>query len=192
MDSLTFRFQLRSLFTDRIIVDEILIDGPEITYELGLGNSNIGRILENVESVTGTEEKPAQEPPPAQGGKKVQINRLLITNAHVRISAKLMLGVAAPIPLPTIDMRDIGKEKEGRTFGQVVADVFRAIGRGTLGAVTGTGKLIGKGAGAVGHATAKGAKSVVGGIKNLFADSPSADTNNAADGAADTNAVVHP
>jgi hypothetical protein len=191
MDKLSFRFQPRSLFTDRIVVDEILIVGPEITYELGLTGSNMGKILDNVEAATGGEGTPKPAPTPAKGEKKVQINHLLITNAHVRLSAKLAMGGAAPIPLPTIDMKDIGKEKEGKTFGQTVAAVFRAIGHGTVQAVTGVGKLIGKGAvaagegvvhgvEAVGKGTAKGVGHVVGGVKSLFTGREAEGTNAAA------------
>ncbi len=35
---------LPSLLSDKIVIEEIYIDGPEVTYEAGLTGSNIGKI----------------------------------------------------------------------------------------------------------------------------------------------------
>ncbi len=42
--------KMGSLMSDVIEIDQVLIDAPEITYEVGLGNSNLNTILENVNS----------------------------------------------------------------------------------------------------------------------------------------------
>jgi hypothetical protein len=53
---------VRSALSDVVTVESILIEGPEITYEGGLGGSNIGKILENIEAFAGGGgEKPAAE-----------------------------------------------------------------------------------------------------------------------------------
>jgi hypothetical protein len=159
------RLQPRSVFSDRVIVEEVLIDGSEITYEMGMP-SNIGRILENVEAASGPAEKPTTEElkKTEKPARKVQINHLLITNARIHLGSKLTGGHAAPIPLPTIELKDIGKEKEGKTLGQTLAVVLSAVGEGTMKAVGGAGKLIGKGAKAAGEGVAESAEAVGGAV----------------------------
>lgn len=167
VNEVAVEFDPKSLFSNTIVIKRIYVKSPEIVYELGLGKSNIGRILERLE---GSEEagKPADKPKPAadEGGKKVIIEDFLIEGAHVRLSATLAMGVAAPIPLPPIHLKDIGKEegRKGASAAEVLKKVFGAIGHAVTGVVTGTVGLIGDGAKAVGHEAGK----VVGGVKHLI------------------------
>jgi uncharacterized protein involved in outer membrane biogenesis len=177
VNEVAVEFDPKSLFSDTIVIQRIYVKSPEIVYELGLGKSNIGRILERLE---GSEEsgKPADKPKPAEdkSGKNVIIEDFLIEGARVRLSATLAMGAAAPIPLPPIHLKDIGKEegRKGASAAEVVRKVFGAIGHAVTGAVTGTVGLIGDGAKAVGQ----GAGKAVEGVKNLFGfDGPAAATN---------------
>ena len=134
----------KSLLRDTIVIKRIYVDAPDITYELGLGKSNIGRILEQASGPAEPEKK--EEP----SGKKVVIEDFLIENGHVRISATLAMGVAAPIPLPTIHLTDIGREKQGASPLEVIKQVLGAIVGSVTKVVTGTVGLVGDGAKAVG------------------------------------------
>ena len=126
---------LKSLVTDRIVVREVLIEAPDVIYEMGLGSSNIGRIQKNLEESSGGEAggKVAEKP---EGGKKVQIDRLLIKDGKVHLSAKVLGGAALPIPLPEIEMKDIGKEKEGATMAEATSAVFSKLASGVSGVAT--------------------------------------------------------
>ena len=46
----------KSVMGKKVIVRSVRIEGPEITYEAGLGGSNIGKILDNMKS-TDSQEK---------------------------------------------------------------------------------------------------------------------------------------
>ena len=106
--------QPKSIFSDLIVIDDVVIDGPQITYEVGLGNSNIGTIQKNVESWVPAsddkEEKPDKEE--KEGGKKVQISHFLLDNGQINLSAKILQGKDLSVPLPKIELNDIGKPKE--------------------------------------------------------------------------------
>ena len=67
--------KMASLMSDVIEIDQVLIDAPEITYEVGLGNSNLNTILENVNSAlpSSDEEKKEEKEEKKEGGKKVVI-----------------------------------------------------------------------------------------------------------------------
>ena len=161
LGSLKVDIDTGSVMSDRVVIREIRIEGPEITYEVGLKGSNIGKLLENIEGEQ-PQESPEEEPEqeagePEKEGKKVQINDFIISGGKIRMSAVLMQGTAVTLPLPPIHLKDIGKEEDGATISEVVARVMKAIVKGVTETVAASGELIGKGAEAVGDAAMKGA-----------------------------------
>jgi hypothetical protein len=154
-----------------------------------MGGSNLGAILKTIESKAppaDTEAPPAEPEPPqaaAAEGKKVQINHLIVRDGRIGLSATLLGGSQATIPLPEIHLKDIGKEKDGASVPEVVAQVSRAL-FGAIGqAVAGSGKLLGKGADLAGDA-------LIGGVKAAgdIADESVKVLGDAAGAAADTAA----
>lgn len=169
------KVDLKSALTDKLVIEEILLDGPEITYEAGASGSNLNKIQENVAAFAkqagakGGAEPKAEKKEPDQ--KKVQINHFILKNAQVNASAAMFKGKALTVSLPDIHLKDIGKESGGTTMGKASAEVFAAINKSVAQTVTGSGKFLEKGAEAVGEA-AKGLGSDAGktveGLKGLF------------------------
>lgn len=157
LKQLLVRLQVRSLFTDTIVVKEVSVIGPEVTYESTLTGSNIGALqkaLAGEEKEAGSEEKaPAEEPAKAETpGKKVVIEKFVFDEGLVNLSLPGMMGTAMPIPLPAIEMTDIGKDEEGgASLTDVIGEVFSAIFSAVTQVVTSSGKLIGDGAKLVGE-----------------------------------------
>jgi len=168
---LTIDLKPASIFSDTIHVKRVYVKAPEINYELGLGTSNIGKIMEGLskkeEGGKPAEEK-KEEPQKKGGKKKVIIDDLLIENGSIHIAAKVTGGVGAPIPLPTIHKTDIGKDEGGASIASVVTGVFHELLGAVTGVATGAAKLVGEGATAVGDAAAGGVKAVGGAIGSLF------------------------
>ncbi len=172
------------LFSDTIVVKQILVEDPAITYEVGLGNSNIGTILNNLNG--DKSEKPEKEEKPEvaekseEGGQKVVIEEVCVSGGKIRLSAKILQGVAAPIPLPTVTLHDIGKEKEGgtsfldankqiltKTLTSVV-DVSKEAFAKLTGLASDAAKAVGNGAKAAAGAVSDGVKSGFNAVKGLF------------------------
>ncbi len=164
-----------SLFTDTIRVQQILVEDPAITYEVGLGNSNIGTILENVDKFSGASEAEPGEmagaPEPegeSGGGRKVVIEEVKVSGGRIRLSAKVLMGVAAPIPLPTVTLHDIGKSEEGGDEGvsmiQATSDVLKGVFSSVVDVAKKGLSSLGDGAKAVGGAIGDGAKAVGGAL----------------------------
>lgn len=121
-----------SLFSDRIIIREIYIDGPQVTYEVGLGGSNIGKIQENIKEFAGpAEEEPEAEPEEEKPGKgkQIQIDHFVFKNGKVSLSTQLLEGRRLTAPIPDVELNDIGKG------GGSIAEVSRAISAPVTGAV---------------------------------------------------------
>jgi len=160
----TVELDLWSLLTNRIIIEEIYVDAPEIIYEFGItGGSNIGKIQENVDKFAG----PKEEKP----GRKIQINHLLVKNGKVGVASKDLQGRGVVVPLPEIERRDIGKESGGASVGAVTKQVFGtltdAIGRAADAAQKGIG-VIGDTLKGLGGAGAKGVSDAVDKVKGIF------------------------
>jgi hypothetical protein len=150
---------LQSLRSDVIVIKRIVIVKPDITYELGPGGSNLQAIQRNVNRNTGSSSAaPAKEPATGRqsgSGKKVVIDDLVIKDATAHVSASLMQGQALAVPLPDLHLRNIGRESNGATAGEVVKQVLGALTKSVTTAVTkadlgGTTESIKKGAESVG------------------------------------------
>jgi uncharacterized protein involved in outer membrane biogenesis len=156
---------LKSALSDKLIVQEILIDGPEITYEVGPSGTNINKIQQNVAAFgksAGTKEADgSKSQKPDQTQKKVQINDFVLKNAKVTMSASMLQGKPLTIPLPDIHLRDIGKDSNGVTPQKAAAEVVTAVNKAVVQAVAGSGKFLEKGVEAAGEA-AKGLGSEAG------------------------------
>lgn len=150
---LDIKMDTRSLMSDTIRIQKIEIKDPKITLERGLTKSNLGALLENLEG----EKKESGEGTPAsknekkeEGGKKVVIDEISISGAQLNLSIKGMAGLSAPLPLPPLTLRDIGKEDDGASLTDVLARIVKAILGSATQVATGAGKLVGEGAKAVG------------------------------------------
>jgi uncharacterized protein involved in outer membrane biogenesis len=130
------RLDLRSALSDTVVIDEILVEAPDITFE-GLLTSNLSVIQDNVTATAPAgSSKPANDKPvkPAvSGSKKLLIKKLSLTNGRVITN---VTGRRLPLSLPDIHLTDIGKETGGATPEQVFSTVFSAITRSAMGAVT--------------------------------------------------------
>lgn len=118
--------------TDVIVIDEIMVNAPEITYEIGAGGSNIAAIQKNVEDTLKT--MGGSEPTPAdddKAGPKIVINNFYIKNGKIQVSSTLLQGKSLPVALPDIHLKDIGKDNkdgsDGASTAQVIDEVMSAI-----------------------------------------------------------------
>ena len=157
-----------SLMSDVIEIDQVLIDAPEITYEVGLGNSNLNTILENVNSSlpASDEEKKEEKEEKKEGGKKVVINLVKVTNGKIGVSAKIAGGMEAPIVLPDIEIKDLGKKEGGISMVQAAAITLKTTLLSIFDVLKSSGKLLLDGAKAIGEGIVDGVKSLGDGAKD--------------------------
>ncbi len=165
LDGFSMKLQPMSVLSDKIVINEIIIDGPEFIYESGLNikNSNISAILANIEAFTGESEEEMEE---AGSTKNVQIDLLRITGGQVKVSNKLMAGQSLMVPLPNIELKDIGADDDGSTFGETMKIVFQAINQGIISSVGKSGNAIGDQLKNIGEGSQKGLGGLLQGIKD--------------------------
>lgn len=149
-----------SVLGDHIVIDEIFIDEPQVRYETKIVSSNVGDLLKAVEAATGS--KDAQ--PTTKSGKplKFEVKHFRMQNGKVAVGT----GAAAiPLPLPPIDLTDLGTKEGGITPDQLAVAIMRSVSTSVVGATTKAAAKLGATMGAAaGDATKKATE----GLKKLF------------------------
>jgi len=180
----------KSVTSDIIVIKEVVIAEPEITYEFGGEGSNVGTIQKNVERKAGGGSKAGSAKSGADkdsGGKKLVIENLYIRDGSVNVSAGFLQGKKVGTKLPDIHLKDIGKSG-GKATGASPAEVAekivsaisgsatKAVGaldiagiKDALGKELGTAtKSLQEGAGAATKKLEEGAGGVTKGLKGLL------------------------
>lgn len=120
--------------SDPVVIKEIVIDGPKVTYETTGTDSNIDAIKRNVDAYKkqyagGGRQKGGE-------GPKLVIENLYIKGGEISVSAGFLKGKSLTTPLPDIHLKDIGKEKKGATPAEVATQVMDSM-------TSGVGKAVG-------------------------------------------------
>jgi hypothetical protein len=149
------RMNVLSALSGTVVIHEILVEAPELTFEGGLSKNNFNTIRDNVMgAVPGGPAKAAGNQPDKPAASSSI--RLLIREFAFRDGKMTAHVDAGPLGerdlslgLPSIHLTDIGKETGGATPEQAVSAVLSAIARSATGAVTDSVKQMseaGKGA----------------------------------------------
>ena len=113
--------RISSVLSDTIVIEEIIIQAPEFIYETKLTSSNIGKILDNVNKFAGSSEPAKQE---SASTKKIEIKRFVLEGAVVSVSAA---GMTMPVPVPRMEITDIGTAKGGVLPAEAAAEVLKRV-----------------------------------------------------------------
>lgn len=148
-----------SLLSDKIVVDRIVVAGPEIILEGGLKDNNLTAIQKNVtEAVGGGATAPGtQEPAGAQ--QKIQVNHFELTGAKVHLRLSMLAGKIVTITVPDIQLNDLGTGPDGITAGELVKLALDAI---TADVLTAAAKSVGDLGKDIADAAGKAATDAVG------------------------------
>lgn len=182
VDEINISMVPKSIFSERVQVQDVTIHAPQVTYEVGALETNIGRIQENVENFLGAlpgggnaPAEPAPQEETSGEGKKVEIDHLLVDGGKIGISATILQGRQVSLPLPKLELTDLGKEGDGQSIPEMVGTVLDKILGSVLDVVKRSGvllkdaaKKIGETAQDAGAGIKKGVGGVVKGVKGMF------------------------
>lgn len=179
LEGVSVKLNISSLTEDTIVIENILIDKPVITYEmLSLTQNNVSDILQNVEKNTASTKK--EEPVKVkkadkkEADKKVIVKNLIVQNGQI----ELMAGFGESkqpivLPLPTIKLQNIGEEKKGATVEEALAVAIKKVLQTTMQTVASSGfkdatKQAADQLRAAGEAATAAGKSQLENLKNFF------------------------
>lgn len=167
-----------SLFSDTILVKDIVIEDAFASYYSHDGRNNFDVIMANFKKATeptaeGRAAKDAAERESSE--KKIIIDRLRISGTKVKL---MKSDLMPPFIMPPLDLTDIGRKSGGATLKEAWTQIANGVmksfteageGLGALGSILGDGAKdisgkTGASLDAVGSTTRKAAE----GVKNLF------------------------
>lgn len=138
--------------TEVVVIKEIVIDKPKVTYELAGTASNVDAIKINVDAYakqfsSGGAKKSGE-------GPKLIIDNLYIKGGQVGVSAAFLKGKSLSTPLPDVHLKDIGKKEKGADPAEVARKVIDSMTQGATSAVGALGldKMMSDAAKAAGEA----------------------------------------
>jgi len=137
MDAISMTIDTSSIFgTGPVIIREIKIDRPQVTFEVANNGTNNLQALSNNAKNYSAANKPAdthEKDKPKSPERKIIINDLYITGGQVGVSnATLLKGKTLSVPLSQIHLTDIGKNGNGTTAAQATKQVLSAITTGAI------------------------------------------------------------
>jgi len=157
----TIAIRPTTVFKKKLVIKSIELEAPHITYEGRMSGSNLSKIQENIDAFvqkvkgfTGQSGKDDDAQP--SGGKKLQVDEIIIRNAKVKIALTVLGGKGANVTLPEIRLTNLGQGEEGVTGPEVLKAVWNAIVKATTEKVTGIAGGVGQGALKVGESILKG------------------------------------
>ncbi|EGB16670.1 hypothetical protein DND132_3467 [Pseudodesulfovibrio mercurii] len=172
-----------SLTSDKIIIEEIYVDSPVISYEKRGNTDNFQTIVNNIQKTVAGEKTAAKsEEKKSETGseKKIQINDFIVKNGKINLGGSLLDAFGDQgmgIDLPDIHLKDIGKEKDttpaeafAQILGEMTGDVTGTVTQVTKQLKEALGKAV-EGAGKAVEGAGEAGESVGGAIKGLFGGS---------------------
>ena len=124
LGSLDVAINLKSLVSDVIEIEHIIVNDVQVTYETTVVNDNIRTLLNNLPNANAAPVVEAS--PDAQPGKQVIIRDLQLLNPQINLHTRI---ASAPVPLPNIELRDIGEQSNGVTVAEAARQILTALNR---------------------------------------------------------------
>ena len=118
---------------DPVVIKEVIISKPVVTYELGSNGSNIDAIKANVEKLAGSGGGSSG----GGDGPKIIIEHLYVRDGAVNVSATSLGGKTMSAALPEIHLTDIGKDKGGADANEVASKIMAALTKNVGGFISG-------------------------------------------------------
>lgn len=131
LGNIDVKVNLKSVTTDTIIIDKIVVNKPVISYEMkSLTENNISEIINNVNkySASSAAEPAKEETKSSDASKKVIIKKVVISNGEINGAMTAAPDiVSAAIPLPTITLDNIGQDSNGTTIADSIAFIMNKL-----------------------------------------------------------------
>jgi uncharacterized protein involved in outer membrane biogenesis len=147
LGEVTLGIDIGSVTKNPVVITDVLVAAPEITYELNnQGGSNIDALQKNLQASSGGGGSGKVAPPPSESEKdtkKLVIDRLVVNNGKVTLATPIPGGKASAT-LGEIKLTNIGRASGGATGAEVATQLLQAISSSAIKGVSslGIGSLI--------------------------------------------------
>jgi hypothetical protein len=129
LDEITVAVDPASLAADVVVIHDILVQAPQVTYEARGGTTNLEAIQRNIEAAvqrTG-EAKSGGKTAGGAGERRYRIGRVTLRGARVTLRSPVPGTGDIEIALPDVEVRDLGAREGGVTAAQAARAVNAAL-----------------------------------------------------------------
>ena len=126
LDTISARIAVNSITSSPIVIDNILISGPEVFYEMKEdGTANVDVLKKNLASSAQSKE---EQPKKSAKGKetRLRIKKLVFEKGKVHVRIARVLEKPYVVDLPRLELTDIGKQN-GATPDEIGRAVTSAL-----------------------------------------------------------------
>ena len=129
LGNVSVTIDLKSITSDTIVIKEIAVNKPVISYEMmSLTQNNISDILNNINKYTSASPTEPVKQESQDSSKKVIIKKVIVQNGEINGAMTAAPNViSAAIPLPTLTMNNIGENSKGTSISDSIALIFNKI-----------------------------------------------------------------
>ena len=127
----------KDIKTETIVIDEIRISKPEVTYELKtLTQNNVDEITANLNKGSSAPKKEEKKDPNAKV-YNVAIKKIVIEDGVATVAANLLgASQSLSLNLPTVTIANVGTPKQGITIEDGLIRIFKEILKITIISMT--------------------------------------------------------
>ncbi|WP_120496884.1 AsmA family protein [Kiloniella sp. EL199] len=185
-ENISIKVDPTSIANDVVIINEISITAPHITYEVGPSKSNIDTINENAQTNSSSSEGSDSG---SDDGPKFIVEHLYLNDGEISVAAAPLGDKTIDLVLPNIHLKDIGKGDSGASPDVILKAALGAVTKnitGALGSVDlkGLAKGVTDGVKGVADGVTGGASAVTDTVSDAASDAGEG-LKDAADGAGD-------
>jgi len=137
LDDISVRIAVNSVTSTPIVIDNILISGPEVFYEMKEdGTTNVDILKKNLRPSGPPTEEPPQKSPK---GKeiKLRVRKLVFEKGKVHVRIAKLVDKPYTVELPRLELAEIGKQG-GATPAEIARTMAIALSEETAKAVAKT------------------------------------------------------
>lgn len=124
LGGISTEIDLSSLREDPIVIEEIRVQSPQVTYEINkAGKSNVATLQDNLAQGASAKEPTGE----SEAGPGLVIRKLVIDSGKIDAKVAALPDKDFSTTLPRIELTNIGEGQGGATAGQIAEQVVSAI-----------------------------------------------------------------
>lgn len=142
-------FDPASVVQGKIIIDRMVLESPEISYEVNLSGNNLDKIKANARAFSRRQRMKgggAGDREPDGELEYVQINHFIVKDPKLKVSASIFRGRSMTFDMDEIHLRDIGKGSRGATVNDATSQILTSTVRAVRKVVSTSGEALNKSA----------------------------------------------
>jgi len=156
-----------SLLSDKVVIRNINVQGPEITFETDLKGNNLSKIVANMEGSSGGGTEPTKPESQSKSSRKLQVDNFVVTGGKINVSVTALGGKSATVPLPEIRLTGLGQGPDGITAAELTKRVLQEIEKKAAQAASGAVADLSKQAGELTKGLQKDAGGAINATKSI-------------------------